>query len=184
MWYSFLRWIADSRDEYTKERLESIDDEFKLYRCHTIMNCANACPKGLNPGLQISKIKKLQATRWFATESIVVASFGIVMHHCYCCFILLKETGMIPLRQAHWDDVLKYISVSFFAIARKHGSCKRGYFTVMFIRQRRGGIMFMFWWLSCYIEVDKAYLENEVEWPSRKRTSCWLGYEFMNFYAC
>ncbi|KAG6540995.1 hypothetical protein Mapa_017568 [Marchantia paleacea] len=57
------RWIADSRDEYTKERLESIDDEFKLYRCHTIMNCANACPKGLNPGLQISKIKKLQATR-------------------------------------------------------------------------------------------------------------------------
>lgn len=57
------RWIADSRDEYTKERLESIDDEFKLYRCHTIMNCAAACPKGLNPGLQIAKIKGLQVTR-------------------------------------------------------------------------------------------------------------------------
>ncbi|CAM6094855.1 unnamed protein product [Calypogeia fissa] len=57
------RWIADSRDEYKKERLEAIDDEFKLYRCHTIMNCAATCPKGLNPGLQISKIKQLQVSR-------------------------------------------------------------------------------------------------------------------------
>ncbi|KAH9627136.1 hypothetical protein KSS87_018376 [Heliosperma pusillum] len=54
------RWIADSRDEYTKERLEAINDEFKLYRCHTIMNCARACPKGLNPAKQIQKIKQLQ----------------------------------------------------------------------------------------------------------------------------
>lgn len=54
------RWIADSRDEYTGERLEAINDEFKLYRCHTIMNCARACPKGLNPGMQIAKIKRLQ----------------------------------------------------------------------------------------------------------------------------
>ncbi|KAL9229346.1 hypothetical protein vseg_004823 [Gypsophila vaccaria] len=56
------RWIADSRDEYTKERLEAINDEFKLYRCHTIMNCARACPKGLNPAKQIQKIKHLQLT--------------------------------------------------------------------------------------------------------------------------
>nr|BAH57150.1 AT3G27380 [Arabidopsis thaliana] len=54
------RWISDSRDEYTKERLEAIDDEFKLYRCHTILNCARACPKGLNPGKQITHIKQLQ----------------------------------------------------------------------------------------------------------------------------
>lgn len=54
------RWISDSRDEYTKERLEAIDDEFKLYRCHTILNCARACPKGLNPGKQIAHIKQLQ----------------------------------------------------------------------------------------------------------------------------
>uniref|UniRef100_A0A2P2K320 Succinate dehydrogenase [ubiquinone] iron-sulfur subunit, mitochondrial n=1 Tax=Rhizophora mucronata TaxID=61149 RepID=A0A2P2K320_RHIMU len=54
------RWISDSRDEYTKERLEAINDEFKLYRCHAIMNCANACPKGLNPGMQIQHIKSLQ----------------------------------------------------------------------------------------------------------------------------
>ncbi|KAM1323496.1 hypothetical protein PS2_044385 [Malus domestica] len=54
------RWISDSRDEYTKERLDAINDEFKLYRCHTILNCARACPKGLNPGKQIQHIKQLQ----------------------------------------------------------------------------------------------------------------------------
>ncbi|XP_008230465.1 PREDICTED: succinate dehydrogenase [ubiquinone] iron-sulfur subunit 2, mitochondrial [Prunus mume] len=54
------RWISDSRDEYTKERLDAINDEFKLYRCHTILNCARACPKGLNPGKQITHIKQLQ----------------------------------------------------------------------------------------------------------------------------
>ncbi|KAJ0653649.1 putative alpha-helical ferredoxin [Helianthus annuus] len=56
-----LRWIMDSRDEYTKERLDAVNDEFKLYRCHTILNCARACPKGLNPGKQIQNIKSLQA---------------------------------------------------------------------------------------------------------------------------
>ncbi|KAG6659625.1 hypothetical protein CIPAW_03G048800 [Carya illinoinensis] len=54
------KWISDSRDEYTNERLEAINDEFKLYRCHTILNCARACPKGLNPGRQITHIKQLQ----------------------------------------------------------------------------------------------------------------------------
>ena len=43
------RWIADSRDEYTGERLDALEDPFRLYRCHTIMNCAKTCPKGLNP---------------------------------------------------------------------------------------------------------------------------------------
>ncbi|KAG8489749.1 hypothetical protein CXB51_017968 [Gossypium anomalum] len=56
------RWISDSRDEFTKERLDAINDEFKLYRCHTILNCARACPKGLNPGKQITNIKHLQLT--------------------------------------------------------------------------------------------------------------------------
>ncbi|XP_024975372.1 succinate dehydrogenase [ubiquinone] iron-sulfur subunit 1, mitochondrial-like [Cynara cardunculus var. scolymus] len=55
------RWIMDSRDEYTKERLDAVNDEFKLYRCHTILNCARACPKGLNPGKQIQNIKSLQS---------------------------------------------------------------------------------------------------------------------------
>ena len=53
------RWIADSRDDHQKERLEKIQDTFKLYKCHTIMNCTNACPKGLNPAKQIAKIKSL-----------------------------------------------------------------------------------------------------------------------------
>ncbi|GJP40108.1 hypothetical protein CLOM_g6017 [Closterium sp. NIES-68] len=57
------RWIMDSRDEYTKERLDDLDDAFKLYRCHTIMNCTKACPKGLNPGKQIANIKRLMVTR-------------------------------------------------------------------------------------------------------------------------
>ena len=51
------RWIADSRDEATGERLDNLDDPFKLFRCHTIMNCTNTCPKGLNPGKAIGEIK-------------------------------------------------------------------------------------------------------------------------------
>ena len=43
------RWIIDSRDEATGERLDDLEDPFKLYRCHTIMNCTKTCPKGLNP---------------------------------------------------------------------------------------------------------------------------------------
>ena len=51
------RWIADSRDEMTEERLKSLDDTYKLYRCHAIMNCTHACPKKLNPGRSIHKLK-------------------------------------------------------------------------------------------------------------------------------
>ena len=57
------RWIADSRDEATGERLDDLEDPFKLYRCHTIMNCANTCPKGLNPAKAISEIKQLMVER-------------------------------------------------------------------------------------------------------------------------
>lgn len=52
------RWIVDTRDKAKKERLAELDDAFKLYRCHTIMNCANTCPKGLNPAKAIAGIKK------------------------------------------------------------------------------------------------------------------------------
>ena len=52
------RWIADSRDGMSEERLEALNDSFKLYRCHTIMNCTAACPKHLNPGKAIGNIKK------------------------------------------------------------------------------------------------------------------------------
>jgi succinate dehydrogenase / fumarate reductase iron-sulfur subunit len=57
------RWIADSRDEATGERLDDLQDPFKLYRCHTIMNCAKACPKSLNPAKAIAEVKKLLVQR-------------------------------------------------------------------------------------------------------------------------
>ena len=57
------RWIADSRDEAIGERLDGLEDPFKLYRCHTIMNCTNTCPKGLNPARAIGEIKKLMVLR-------------------------------------------------------------------------------------------------------------------------
>ncbi|XP_055837229.1 succinate dehydrogenase [ubiquinone] iron-sulfur subunit, mitochondrial-like [Episyrphus balteatus] len=53
------RWIIDSRDENTNERLNQLRDPFSVYRCHTIMNCTRTCPKGLNPGRAIAEIKKL-----------------------------------------------------------------------------------------------------------------------------
>jgi succinate dehydrogenase / fumarate reductase iron-sulfur subunit len=57
------RWIADSRDDHTGERLDNLEDPFKLYRCHTIMNCARTCPKGLNPAQAIGEIKQMIAAR-------------------------------------------------------------------------------------------------------------------------
>jgi len=51
------RWLVDSRDEATGERMDDLEDPFKLYRCHTIMNCAKTCPKGLNPAKAIASIK-------------------------------------------------------------------------------------------------------------------------------
>jgi succinate dehydrogenase / fumarate reductase iron-sulfur subunit len=57
------RWLVDSRDEATGERLDALEDPFKLYRCHTIMNCAKTCPKGLNPAKAIAEIKKMMLQR-------------------------------------------------------------------------------------------------------------------------
>ncbi len=57
------RWLVDSRDEATGERLDNLEDPFRLYRCHTIMNCASACPKGLNPAKAIAEIKQTMVKR-------------------------------------------------------------------------------------------------------------------------
>ena len=57
------RWIVDSRDEDTGARLDDLEDPFKLYRCHTIMNCTKTCPKSLNPAKAIGEIKKLMVER-------------------------------------------------------------------------------------------------------------------------
>lgn len=57
------RWLTDSRDEAAGERLDQLEDPFRLYRCHTIMNCTNACPKDLNPAKSIAEIKKMMVER-------------------------------------------------------------------------------------------------------------------------
>ncbi|HET8697303.1 MAG TPA: succinate dehydrogenase iron-sulfur subunit [Gammaproteobacteria bacterium] len=57
------RWLVDSRDDATPERLDELEDPFRLYRCHTILNCTRTCPKGLNPGKAIAGIKKMLLER-------------------------------------------------------------------------------------------------------------------------
>jgi succinate dehydrogenase / fumarate reductase iron-sulfur subunit len=57
------RWVVDSRDEATGERLDDLEDPFRLYRCHTILNCAQVCPKGLNPAKAIAELKKMMVER-------------------------------------------------------------------------------------------------------------------------
>ena len=57
------RWLVDSRDEATGERLDELEDPFRLYRCHTIMNCTQTCPKDLNPAQAIAETKKMLAER-------------------------------------------------------------------------------------------------------------------------
>ena len=57
------RFIADTRDEATNERLDDLDDPYRLFRCHSIMNCVDVCPKGLNPTRAIGKIKELMLKR-------------------------------------------------------------------------------------------------------------------------
>lgn len=55
------RWIADSRDQKTAQRMDGLNNSMSLYRCHTILNCSRTCPKGLNPALAIAEIKKSMA---------------------------------------------------------------------------------------------------------------------------
>ncbi len=57
------RWLVDSRDENTGERLDELEDPFRLFRCHTIMNCTNTCPKHLNPAKSIAETKKMMLER-------------------------------------------------------------------------------------------------------------------------
>jgi len=57
------RFLADSRDQATDERLANLEGPFKLFRCHTIMNCVEVCPKGLNPTRAIGRIKELMVKR-------------------------------------------------------------------------------------------------------------------------
>ncbi len=67
------RWLADSRDQHTGERLGRLDDPFRLYRCHTITNCANACPKGLDPARATADTKRMTAERCDAVQGLTVS---------------------------------------------------------------------------------------------------------------
>ena len=69
------RWIADSRDEYTGERLDALEDPFRLYRCHTIMNCTKTCPKSLNPAKAIAEIKKLDGGAALVPPRFIEAAY-------------------------------------------------------------------------------------------------------------
>jgi len=60
------RWLADSRDTADDDRLSELNESFKLYRCHTIMNCTDTCPKGLNPAKAIAEIKKMLVERGYS----------------------------------------------------------------------------------------------------------------------
>ena len=62
------RWLVDTRDDTRNERLEELEDSFKLYRCHTIMNCAKACPKNLNPAKAIAELKKMMVEKKSAAK--------------------------------------------------------------------------------------------------------------------
>jgi len=73
------RWLVDSRDTATEERLEALDDSFSLYRCHTIMNCTKTCPKGLNPAQAIGNIKQKLARFVLVFWISVVSCSGAVM---------------------------------------------------------------------------------------------------------
>jgi succinate dehydrogenase / fumarate reductase iron-sulfur subunit len=57
------RFLADSRDQATGERLDDLEDPYRLFRCHTIMNCVDVCPKGLNPTAAVGHIKQLLVKR-------------------------------------------------------------------------------------------------------------------------
>ena len=101
------RWIDDSRDTMTKERLEDLDDAFKLYRCHTIMNCTKTCPKHLNPGKAIAQIKKkISEMHWFFLSLAVhkMQSFHSVREKDELFWIMYYREGMRYLEGYWWVD--------------------------------------------------------------------------------
>jgi succinate dehydrogenase / fumarate reductase iron-sulfur subunit len=74
------RFIADSRDDATEERLDNLDDPYRLYRCHNIMNCVDVCPKKLNPSLAIANIKDMKV-KGFKPRAIKAADAAIIKVH-------------------------------------------------------------------------------------------------------
>ena len=76
------RFIADTRDQATNERLDNLEDPYRLFRCHSIMNCVDVCPKGLNPTRAIGKIKDLLVKRRFRRRVRSMAELDRIRWHC------------------------------------------------------------------------------------------------------
>lgn len=94
------RWVEDSRDQMTKERMESLDDAFKLYRCHTIMNCSKTCPKGLNPGRAVAHLKK--KVRQYSYVHFIMIDFNFTDYLYVVLFRLLKNYTKQKLLSIHY----------------------------------------------------------------------------------
>lgn len=151
MWYQAYRWIEDSRDESTKQRLEgklhdttlvkpsvrislldginlsiyyyhlaALDDSFKLYRCHTIMNCSKTCPKGLNPGKAIALIKKKVNKTFIYYTFHKTASFSRnLLLWCALSFIFLSDRRG-PLRSENTSNCNLEIRMWTIFDTRRH----------------------------------------------------------------
>jgi succinate dehydrogenase/fumarate reductase-like Fe-S protein len=91
-----IRWIEDSRDEMTKERLAQLDDSFKLYRCHTIMNCSKTCPKGLNPGKAIGAIKKRVRILYHVLQT---CRYKLHLTSCLT-YVLILNSSPVPTKKS------------------------------------------------------------------------------------
>src|SRR5262249_21085681 len=93
------RWLKDSRDEATGQRLDNLEDPFRLYRCHTIMNCAKACPKSLNPAKAIAEIKRLMVERQMGSAFRLI---GPAAPRSACSHRRIPRRHRCPSRSAGW----------------------------------------------------------------------------------
>ena len=128
------RWIIDSRDEMTEERLKQLDDTYKLYRCHAIMNCTHACPKKLNPGGSIAKIKHLEHMRrhslvcWDSAlsicecSSLVFAGVTLSLIHRLCSLIVYIDPQIVFI-----DSQIVFIDPQIVFIHRSYSLIRKSY---------------------------------------------------------
>ena len=103
------RWLIDTRDEATGERLDRLEDLFRLYRCHTILNCTRTCPKGLNPGKAIADIKKMlierrsdDFTRRASTHDELHAKSGSTAFAQYSDLQTAAHLGLVDCKSNNW----------------------------------------------------------------------------------
>ena len=128
------RWIADSRDEATGERLDNLEDPFRLYRCHTIMNCADVCPKGLNP----SEGHRRNQTDDGQADAVVRVYGSLERHreadHRFAQFASERALDDVEQREACAGGGLADIG---FAVAEAVGACLLPALAVQFLHREQ-----------------------------------------------